>query len=79
MSGIDEEVWPSPALKQKNPPDRSKMIPFSDFSKSGALALPEVVGPIFDEVNEKYGTKVEPTWNTSRAWCPPPRERAPSA
>jgi hypothetical protein len=22
----------------------------------------EVVGPIFDEVNEKYGTKVEPTW-----------------
>ncbi|MCH7708540.1 MAG: hypothetical protein IH884_08605, partial [Myxococcales bacterium] len=53
MSGIDEEVWPSPALKQKNPPDRSKMIPFSDFSKSGALALPEVVGPIFDEVKEQ--------------------------
>ena len=34
----------------------------SDFTKSGALALPEVVGPIFDEVNEKYGTKIEPTW-----------------
>ena len=62
MSAVDEEVWPSPALKKKNPPDTSKMIPFSDFTRSGALALPEVVGPIFDEVNEKYGTKVEPTW-----------------
>ena len=62
MSSVDEEVWPSPALKKKNPPDGSKMIPFSDFTKSGALALPEVVGPIFDEVNEKYGTKVEPIW-----------------
>jgi len=62
MSAVDEEVWPSPALKKKNPPDGSKMIPFSDFTKSGALPLLEVVGPIFDEVNEKYGTKVEPTW-----------------
>jgi ribonuclease Z len=62
MSAVDEEVWPSPALKKKNPPDQSKMIPFSDFTKSGALPLLEVVGPIFDEVNEKYGTKVEPIW-----------------
>jgi len=62
MSAIDEEVWPSPAVKKKLPPDTSKMIPFSDFTKSGALPMPEVVGPIFDEVNEKYGTKVEPTW-----------------
>jgi ribonuclease Z len=62
MSAIDEEIWPSPALKAKLPPDTSKMIPFSDFTKSGALPMPEVVGPIFDEVNEKYGTEVEPTW-----------------
>jgi hypothetical protein len=62
MSAIDEEVWPSPALKKKVAPDSSKLIPFSEFIKSGALALTEVVGPIFDEVNEKYGTKVEPIW-----------------
>ncbi len=62
MSAIDEDIWPSPAQKPKNPPDTSKMIPFSDFTKSGALPMPEVVGPIFDEVNEKYGTKVEPIW-----------------
>jgi ribonuclease Z len=62
MSSINEEVWPSPAQKKKLAPDTSKMIPFSDFTKSGALPMPEVVGPIFDEVNEKYGTKIEPTW-----------------
>ena len=26
------------------------------------LAVAEVVGPILDEVNEKYDTNVEPTW-----------------
>ena len=62
MSAIDEEVWPSPAVKKKLPPDTSKLIPFSDFTKSGALPMPEVVGPIFAEINEKYGTQIEPTW-----------------
>ena len=60
MSAIDEDIWPSPALKQKNAPDTSKATPFSDFIRSGALGLPEVVGPIFDEINEKYGTNVKP-------------------
>jgi ribonuclease Z len=62
MSAIDEEVWPSPAVREKLAPDSSKLIPFSDFTKSGALPFPEVVGPIFDEINEKYGTEIEPTW-----------------
>ena len=60
MSAIDEEVWPSPALKKKNPPDTSKAIPFSDFVRSGALGFPEVVGPIYDEINRIYGTDYEP-------------------
>jgi ribonuclease Z len=60
MSAVDEAVWPSPALKKKNAPDTSKAIPFSDFTRSGAMGLPEVVGPIFDEINEKYGTDVKP-------------------
>jgi hypothetical protein len=42
-------------------------IPFSDFTRSGALALPELVVPIFDEVNEKYGTKVEPPWKSQQS------------
>jgi ribonuclease Z len=60
MSAIDEEIWPSPPLKKKIAPDTGSAIAFSDFTKSGALAFPEVTGPIFDEINEKYGTDVKP-------------------
>jgi len=60
MTAKDEEVWPSPALKKKNPPDFTKSIPISDFTKSGAVGLPEVVGPIYDEINKKYGTNYKP-------------------
>ena len=38
------------------------MIPFSDFTKSGALGFPEVVGPIYDEINKRYGTNYEPVF-----------------
>jgi ribonuclease Z len=61
-SAVDEDAWPRPPLKKKNPPDTSKSIPFSDFTKSGALAFPEVVGPIYDEINEIYGTDYEPVF-----------------
>jgi ribonuclease Z len=60
MSAIDEEVWPSPPLKKKNAPDTSKSIAFSKFTISGVIAMPEVMEPIFDEINEKYGTDIEP-------------------
>jgi len=60
MSAIDDEVWPSPALKKKIAPDTSKSIAFSKFTISGVIPMPEVVGPIFDEINEKYGTEIEP-------------------
>ena len=62
MSATDEEIWPTPAQKEKLPPDTLKVIPMSDFTRSGALPMSEVVGPIYDEVNEKYGTEVEPVW-----------------
>ncbi|MBW2198485.1 MAG: MBL fold metallo-hydrolase, partial [Deltaproteobacteria bacterium] len=60
MAAKDEEVWPSPALKKKNAPDFTKSVPISDFTKSGAVGLPEVVGPIYDEINKKYGTDYKP-------------------
>ena len=62
MSAIDEEIWPNPPIKKKNPPDTSRAIPFSDFTKSGVVPLPEVVQPIYDEVNELYGTDYEPVF-----------------
>ena len=59
-SAIDEEIWPSPPTQPKIAPDTSSAIPFSDFTKSGALGFPEVTQPLFDEINEKYGTNIEP-------------------
>jgi len=60
MSAIDEEIWPSPPTIAKQPPDTGSAINFSDFTKSGALAFPEVTQPIYDEINEIYGTDFEP-------------------
>ncbi len=60
MAAKDEEVWPSPALKKKIAPDLATSIPFSDFTKSGVEPFSDVVGPIYDEINELYGTDYEP-------------------
>ena len=46
----------------KQAPDTGSAISFSDFTKSGALAFPEVVQPIYDEVNGIYGTDHEPVF-----------------
>jgi len=60
MAVKDEEVWPSPALREKIAPDFRNAITFSDFILSGREAFPETVGPIYDEVNEIYGTDFKP-------------------
>ena len=60
MAAKDDEVWPSPPLKKKIPPDVASSIRFSKFTMSGAVGLPEVVGPLYDEINEMYGTSYEP-------------------
>ena len=67
MSAVDEEIWPSPPMKKKNPPDISKSVPISDFTKSGALGFPEVVQPIYDEINELYDTDYEPVFKQPRS------------
>ncbi len=61
MSAYDEEIWPSPPIKEKISPDLTKgSVPFSEFTVSGVLAFPEIVGPIYDEINGIYGTDHEP-------------------
>ena len=59
-SAIDEDIWPSPPTIAKIAPDTGSAINFSAFTISGALPFIEVVQPIYDEVNEKYGTDFEP-------------------
>ena len=60
MAAKDEEVWPSPALKTKIPPDTGSAIAFSKFTLSGVELFPDVVQPLYDEVNEIYGTDFKP-------------------
>jgi ribonuclease Z len=59
MSAIDEDIYPPAPLKAKNAPDISKLIPFSDYVAEGRLVFPEVVGPIYDDINEQYGTDIK--------------------
>ena len=59
MSAIDEEIFPPSPMRAKNAPDASKAIPMTDFTTSGAVPFPEVVQPIWDEINETYGTDYE--------------------
>ena len=63
MSAIDEEIWPSPPIRDKIPPDFQDVVSFSEFTLSGVLAFPEIVVPIYEEVNEIYGTDFEPGLN----------------
>ena len=56
MSAIDEDIFPPPALKAKGPTDASKVIPMSEGISSGRLPFPEIVGPMWDAINEQYGT-----------------------
>jgi len=60
MAVKDEEVWPSPAIREKIAPDFREAITFSEFTLSGREAFPEIVGPIYDEINEIYGTDFKP-------------------
>ena len=60
MSAIDEEIWPSLPLKEKISPTFTDAVSFSEFTLSGVLAFPEVVLPIYEEVNEIYGTDYAP-------------------
>ena len=60
MAAKDEEVWPSPALKEKIAPNFKEVISFSEFTLSGMEPFPDVVGPLYDEINKKYGTDFKP-------------------
>ena len=60
MAAKDEEVWPSPALKAKRPPDTLASVPFSKFTLSGWDHMPDIVLPIYKEINDNYGTEFEP-------------------
>ncbi len=55
-SAIDEAIFPEPPTKDKLPIPPSTSPPFSKFISSGIEKFPDVVGPIWDEINKAFGT-----------------------
>ena len=61
MTDVDEEVWPTAATQEKEGPKVLKLLPLiTGPSRQTLLTMPEVLGPIYAEVNEKYGTDYTP-------------------
>ncbi len=45
---------------KKQAPDTSKLVPMSDWNKSGWDEYPEILNSIWEEVNKLYGTDAKP-------------------
>ncbi len=59
MSAVDEDIFPEPATRPKEAPSGDSLT-FSEFVLSGAEPFPEVVKPMWDEINQAYGTDLKP-------------------
>jgi len=55
MSIIDEDVWPPPLTGEPLVPDPNDRIPYSEMIAGGRYDMRDVIQPVYDEVNEKYG------------------------
>lgn len=61
MSDVDTEVWPTPSPREKEGPKMLQLLPLlTGPSRDTVLSNPKVLGPIYDEVNKKYGTDYVP-------------------
>ncbi|NOR80519.1 MAG: hypothetical protein GQ529_06745 [Methyloprofundus sp.] len=52
---VDEDVWPPAATEKPQVPDPALRIPYSDWIASGKLDVKDVIQPVYDETNKKYG------------------------
>lgn len=59
MSAVNEEVWPSPAIKKKEAP-QGNMSPPSDFINSGRKNYLLTLRKVWSDVNKKFGTAYKP-------------------
>ena len=60
MAIVNEDVWPPPATEKPEPPDPSRRIPYSDFISGGRWDVKDVIQPIYDAINKKYGLNEKP-------------------
>ncbi|NOR81148.1 MAG: hypothetical protein GQ529_10015, partial [Methyloprofundus sp.] len=52
---VDEDVWPPAATEKPQVPDPALRIPYSEMISSGKLDVKDVIQPVYDEINKKYG------------------------
>ena len=56
MAAVSEDVWPPPATEEPQLPDPNDRIPYSDMINSGRYDMRDVIQPVYDEINQQYGT-----------------------
>ncbi len=57
---FDENVWPPPSANAPPPVDRSIMLIESDWIRSGAMDISEIIDALYDRANQMYGTDFKP-------------------
>ncbi|MFC1702297.1 hypothetical protein ACFL1J_06115 [Pseudomonadota bacterium] len=55
MAVVDEDVWPPQPSEQPQVPDPTLQVGFSDFIVDGKYDMKEVIQPIYDDINKRYG------------------------
>ena len=55
MASVNEDVWPPEATEKPQVPDPSQRIPYSDMIRDGKYDMNDVIQPVYDEINKKYG------------------------
>jgi len=60
MAIVDEDIWPPEATDKPQKPDPTERIPYSKFISDGKLDMQDVIKPIYDETNKKYGINESP-------------------
>ncbi len=55
MAVVDEDIWPPQATMKPQVPDPGQRIPYSDLIAKGKYDMSDVIQPIYDEINKKYG------------------------
>lgn len=62
MAIPNEESFPAPPQRKKQPPDSMKAYKWTDFSLSGVeIETAAVTNKLIEEFNQKYGTNVKPS------------------
>jgi ribonuclease Z len=55
MASVNEDVWPPTATEAPQAPDPSLRIPYTDMIFEGKYDMRDVIQPVYDEINKKYG------------------------